>query len=325
MKQIKQTQEEMSTKELIKDIKLYNPYCEHITLTTIFAKMHIGRFHIANWGPPGTGKSESSLILLEKLNLGNDIIIDNTTTERGLFETFLNFSYQDIVLDECNAILKNPNVQDMIKLAMESKPLHWTKNNSMEETEPFTGNIILNANIKVMDSIIDRCYLNKTVMNKEMTLEFIDYFLAPKDTDKFIDYIRKVIKRKKVELTKEEVEYVRHFTKNHIKESEKDLGYSRRCIGKMLQYFTCSKNLFGKLDDEVKTYVKQFAKLYVINDETPSLIEAIVSDKEMDKVELQRRLMKEGGYSQGHSRRLVNQSIKEGVLKLKGRMVSKQK
>ena len=316
--------EEMNTKELIKYIKLYNPYCEHITLATIFAKMHLGRFHIANWGPPGSGKSESSLVFLEKLDLGNDIIIDNTTTERGLFETFMEFPDQDIILDECNAILKNSSVQDMIKSAMEGKSLHWTKNNSMEETDPYQGNIILNANIKVMDSIIDRCYLNKTIMNKEMTLEFIDYFLTDKDITIFINYTKKIIKGKKVGLTKEEVEYVKNFTKNYIKESDKDLGYSRRCILKLLNYFICAKNLFGKLDDEVKTYIEQFAKLYVINDETPSLIEAIVSNKEMDKVELQKRLMQEGGYSQGHSRRLVNQAIKEGKLILKGRTIKKR-
>lgn len=317
--------EEISAKELIKYIRLYNPYCEHITLTTIFAKMHLGRFHVANWGPPGTGKSESTFVLLEKLNMGNEVRIDNTTTERGLFETFLEFPTQDIILDECNSLLKNPSVQDTIKMAMEGKCLIWTKNNSQEQTEPYNGNIILNANVKVMDPIIDRCYLNKTVMNKEMALEFIDYFLAPKDINRFIDYIKKIIKQKKLELTKDEVEYVRNFTKDYIKESEKDLGYSRRGIVKMLQYFACAKNLFGKLDDEVKGYIKQFAKLYIINDETPSLIEAIVSDKEMDKVELQRRLMKEGGYSQGHSRRLVNQAIKDGILRLKGRMVIKQK
>lgn len=318
-------QEEISTKEIIKYIRLFNPYCEHITLTTIFAKMHLGRFHIANWGPPGTGKSESTFVLLENLNLGNEVRIDNTTTERGLFETFLEFPTQDIILDECNSLLKNPSVQDTIKMAMEGKILIWTKNNSQEQTEPYSGNIILNANVKVMDSIIDRCFLNKTVMNKEMALEFIDYFLLPKDIDRFIDYIKKVIKQKKMELTNEEIEYVKNFTKDYIKDSEKDLGFSRRCIGKMLLYFTCAKNLFGKLDDEVKNYIKQFAKLYIINDETPSLIEAIVSDKEMDKVDLQRRLMQEGGYSQGHSRRLVNRAIKEGLLRLKGRMVSKQK
>lgn len=314
----------MNTQELIKYIRMYNPYCEHITLTTIFSKMHIGRFHVANWGSPGSGKSESSLVLLEKLDLGNDIIIDNTTTERGLFETFKDFPEQDIILDECNAILRDPAVQDMIKLAMEGKKLFWTKNNSREETPNYKGNIILNANVKIMDSIVDRCFLNKTVMNKEMALEFIDYFLTPKDTSRFIDHLKDVItKERRLQLTMEEVRYVQEFTKSYIKESDLDLGYSRRCILKMLDYFTCAKNLFRKLDDEVKTFVEQYAKLYIINDETPSLMEAIVSDKQLDKVELQKRLMVEGGFSDRHARRLVDAAIKQGELILRGRLVMK--
>lgn len=313
----------ITTKEIIEFIKLYNPYCEHITLTTIFSKMHIGRFHVANWGSPGSGKSESSLVLLEKLDMGNDIIIDNTTTERGLFETFMEFPESDIILDECNAILRNPSVQDMVKLAMEGKALRWTKNNSREETPEFKGNIILNANVKIMDSVIDRCFLNKTVMNKEMTLDFIDYLLEEKDLSKFIEYLKEVINKEKEKLTKEEIEYVKEFTKGYIKESDKDLGYSRRCIFKMIEYFTCAKNLFGKLGDEEKEFIEQYAKLYIINDETPSLIQAIVSDKNMDKVELQKRLVKEGGFSIRHARRLVNEAIENNELILRGRIVSR--
>ena len=213
----------------------------------------------------------------------------------------------------------------MIKLAMEGKCLRWTKNNESIETEPYKGNIIMNVNVPIMDSVIDRCYLNKTIMNREMTLDFIDYFLEGKDINRFVNFVRQRIEDStRFELTKEEVDYVGNFTKEHIKDSDQELGYSRRCILKMLMYFKCAKKLFGKLDKEVLEFIEPFAELYIINNNTPSLVNAIVSDGEIDKAELIRKVADAGGYSERNARRLVDRELQEGKLILRGRLVKKK-
>lgn len=315
----------MNTKELIEQIRAFNPYCEHITLSTIFAKMKLGRHSVINFGLAGTGKSESSLELLKKLDLGTEICIDNNTTKKGLFELFRDYPNQDIMLDECSALLRDRGTQDMLKMAIEGKKIFWIKTNSMETTEPFKGNIIINTNIPIMDSIIDRCFLNKTKMNKEMVLNFIDYLMIKKQEDKFIKYIKeRVLDKSKAELTDEEIKKIVSFTKLFISEADADLEYSRRSIFKMLGYFKCAKKFFRKLDDEIWNFISQYAQLYIISGRTPSLIETILGDREMDKAELIKRVTAEGGYKADRQpRRLVDELIANGKLKVKGRLVMK--
>lgn len=315
----------METKQLIKEIREFNPFCEHITLTTIFSKLGIGRVNAISFGKAGVGKSQSSVVLLELLDLGNEIVMDNNTTKRGFFETVMNYPECDIVMDECSTLLKDKATQDSIKLCMEGKSITWIKKDSIETTPEFKGNFIINTNEPVMPSVIDRCYFNKTLMNKEMTLNFIDYTLKHHDFKDLIKYFKKVIKdKRKVVLTSEETKQIYAFIKQHIQNSEDGLEYSRRCVNRILTYFMCAKKLFGSLNEEVMNYIKKFAQLYIINQKTPSLLEAIVSSGEIDKVELINKLSKEGNYSQGHARRLVREAIEQGTLTTKGRMV-KQK
>jgi len=313
----------MNTEELIDGIRLYNPYCEHITLSTIYAKLGCGRFNVINCGSPGTGKSQSSIEILSALDTGEEIIIDNNTTKKGFFGLMMDFPNHNIVLDECSTLMKDKATQDAIKLAMEGKSISWIKDKSRQETPPFNGNFIINTNEQMMPSVIDRCFFNKTLMNKEMALNFIDYAGEEQNHDKLILHIKKKIANKKqVILTKEEKEKVIVFLKKHIEESDEGLEYSRRVLGRMLQYFKCSKKLFNKLDDKVLAFIEPFAALYVINEKAPELIEAIVSNGEIDKSELILKLSKEGNYSERHARRLVNEKIESRILISKGRMVT---
>lgn len=322
----------METKKLIEYITNWNPFCEHITLSTIFAKMKFskGTNHVINHGPPGTGKSRSTLELLEQLDSGTEIILDNTTTDKGLFETFMNYPEQDIVLDECSTLLKSLKTQDMVKLAMEGKPLTWTKDGSSEKTPPYEGNLIVNANVPISDTVVDRCVMNKAVMNKEMTLSFNDLFMQAKlnkpDFKPFFTYITSVIKSKKeTELTKEEMKYVFDFTQEKISDVEKEGDYSRRIIIRELSYFKHVKMLFGSLNKEVLDFVKPFAEAYIINAQTPNLIDSILGDNEMDKPSLVKRMSREGDYTEQHARRLITRGLEEGKLILKGKMVRLKK
>ena len=322
----------METKELIKWIKKWNPHCEHITLATIFAKMRFerGKCHVINQGVPGSGKSRSSLELLNKLNLGTEIILDNTTTDRGLFETFMNYPEQDIVLDECSTLFRSLKTQDMIKLAMEGKPLTWTKNNESETTPPYRGNLIINANVPIADPIVDRCLVNKVVMNKEMSLSFndlyVDEYLNSTDFKPFFTHLAKILKKQKpLELSKEEVKMVLKFTQEYINDLDQQEGYSRRIIIRELSYFRCAKNLFGKLDQEVLDFIKPFAQLYIVNAQTPGLMESILGNGAMEKTELVKRMSEEGGWSKQHVRKIINKEIEAGKIVLRGKMVSLRK
>ena len=312
----------MNTTQIIQSIKRLNPYCEHITLTTIFSQLVDG-FHVCNYGTAGNGKSYGSLELLQKLGVNNVIMIDNTTTTKGLFQTFQEFHKQNILLDECSAIMRDKAAQDMIKLCMERKKIVWTKNNSVEEAEPYQGNIIINTNEKIQDSVIDRCFLNKTVQNKEMTLNYVDYFLDKKseaDND-FIDFLKQAITKEVQTLTSEEIQHVRTFLKKNLEDSEKDLGYSRRCVKRTLMYFTAAKTLFGKLDQEVLNFIEPFAKLYIVNEKTPDLLETLVGEG-IDKATLIKRYSKETGYTEQHVRRIVNERINNKEFELKGRTLT---
>lgn len=322
----------METKEMIEYIRSWNPYCEYITLSTIFAKMRFNRGtnHVINYGSPGTGKSRSTLELLKMLDFGTDIIIDNTTTDRGLFETFQNYPEQDIILDECSTLLRSLKTQDMIKMAMEHKPLTWTKSGESETTDPFKGNLIINANVPISDTVVDRCLLNKTTMNKEKTLKFneiyVDSLFNKKKFEPFIKQIKKVLKNNSVpELTKEETEEVLNFTQERINSLEKENDYSRRIIIRMISYFTHAKKLFGNLDKQVLEFIKPFAETYITNTHTPGLIESILGNGEMERPKLVKRISKEGGYGLQHARKIVKKDIDDGILTVKGKMVSMKK
>lgn len=316
----------METKQIIKWIKEFNPHTEHITLSTIFSKMKIDgeRFNVINYGPPGTGKSYSSIELINKLNLGNDIIIDNNTTKRGLFDLISLYPDYDFVLDECTEIMKNKGTQDMIKLMMEGKPLTWTKKDSHEVAPIFKGNFILNVNQALMESLTDRCFVNITMMNKKMAMDFTDYFIDVPDKveREFLTFLKKKLKSESdVKLTKEELDYVKAFIKKQIELAEENLGYSRRIVIRMVSYFKRVKKLFGKLDDEVKIFIEPYAATYIENKNTPTLFETILGDAQMEKIELIRTVTRETGYSERHVRRMIEDELIKGRLQQFGKMV----
>lgn len=316
----------MKATELIEYIKRWNLFCEHITLSTIFAKIPGSDAHVINYGPPGSGKSRSTHELLQELNLGTDILVDNTTTDRGLFETFLNYPEQDIIMDECSTLLKNRKAQDMCKMSMERKPLTWTKNDSTETTDPYIGNLIINTNVKIDETVSDRTFVNKTTSSKEVVLAFNqhlhDTYFKKQNFEPFFKHIRQVINdRKPVQLTKEEFEYVYNLVKENLKEINKEGTYSRRILKRELAYFTCAKKLFGGLTNDVKSFIEPFAITYISNTNAPGLIEGLLGNGPMEKADLVKLMSKEGGYTEQHARRIVNKSIYSGDIVLKGKIV----
>ncbi|MBW3010908.1 hypothetical protein KY326_01675 [Candidatus Woesearchaeota archaeon] len=315
----------METQKLINLLKRFNPHCEHITLSTIFMKMRVGedKFNVINYGPPGTGKSYSSIEMINKLNLGNDIIIDNNTTKRGLFELLVEYPEYDFILDECTSIMRDKGTQDMINLVMEGKQLNWVKNKSHEVAPVFKGNFILNVNQGLLDALTDRCFVNMTLMNKKMAMDFIDYYIADTEEHKeLIAFLKKKIQNTTdVELSKADIEYVSNFVKKEIERNDENLGYSRRIIVRMVSYFKRVKKLFGKIDDEVKTFIEPYAAIYIENKKTPTIIETLLGNEKMDKIALIHLLSSETGYSERHARRLIDEELTKGRIKQFGRSV----
>lgn len=311
-------------------ITAWNVGCEAITLSTILSKIKTDKFglHVINSGKPGTGKSKSSLELLQAIDPNNTIILDNTTTDRGLFEVFMEFPNSDIVLDECSTLLRSLKTQDMIKLSMEGKSLNWIKKNESEVTEPYTGTIILNTNINLSDSVSDRCLYNEVVMNRERALEFVDIYVN-KDSlnhEEFINYCKEKIKdTKQVSLTKKEVERIVNFVKDKISLSDETQSFSRRIIIRQLNYFERAKKFFNGLNNEVFEYLFKLSESYINNNHTPGLIEHLLSNGDMDKPRLVKEVAKVGKYSESHARKLVNEEIKLGKLILRGKNISTKK
>jgi hypothetical protein len=240
----------------------------------------------------------------------------------------MEYPEQDIILDECSTLLRSLRTQDMIKQAMEGHSLVWTKDGMNEVTPEYKGNIIINTNVHISAPVVDRCLMNKAIMNKEMSLAFNDLFveeyLKAKDFKPFIEYLKQILADKAVpSLTETELRKILEFTKNHVKETERDEGFSRRIIIRQLSYFLRAKKLFGKLDEEVLDFVNPFAENYIMNEHTPGLIESIVGNGAIEKAILVKRIAKEGNYTEQHARRIVQKALDSEELILRGKLVSK--
>lgn len=318
----------MNTKQLIGLVQSYNPGSEHVTLASIFAKYHCAeRPMVINSGPPGTGKSESSIRLWQQLSDKNYVVLDNTTTPRGLFETALEYPGCDIVLDECSTLLRDRKSQEMLKQLMQGGSLVWTKKGKVERSEPFTGSIVINTNESVVETVSDRAYVNRTKSDKTSILEFNTYYVMQNhDAEKaqLITYIQNsVVGKPLVGLTEEEVAYVLAFVTERINNTENADGYSRRIIRRIMAYFTMAKTFFGTLDDDVKSFVEPFAEAYVSNKTVPSLVESLVPVGGIEKPSLVRLLVEKTGYTEQHCRNLIRTLVERGKLELEGKMVKK--
>jgi len=319
----------METKELINLVRAYNPGSEHVTLSSIFAKMKSEeRPMTINSGPPGTGKSESSIRLWTSIGDKKHIVLDNTTTPRGLFETVLEYPDSDIILDECSTLLKDRKSQEMIKQLMQGGSLIWTKNNKTETTQPYTGSIVINTNESVIETVSDRAYVNRTSSDKRSILEFNTYYVLQNhdaEKAKLVEYVQKsIVGKQTMSLTPAEVQFVLDFVTERINSNESSDGYSRRIIRRILQYYAMTKTFFGTLDDEAKAFVAPYAEAYIMNKTVPSLIESLVPGEGIDKPTLVRLVSEKTGYTEQHARSLIRGSLDKGTFVLEGKMVVKK-
>lgn len=319
------TKKKYEFEELKNMIKEWNPDCEAITLSTILSKIKTNNtLHVINSGNPGTGKSRSSLELVKKIDDDNTIFLDNTTTDRGLFETFMEYPDSDIILDECSTLLRSLRTQDMIKLCMESKPITWTKKGESEETQPYTGTIIINTNNNLSDSVTDRCLYNEAVMNRDRALNFLDVYKNKDETkhNEFLNYCKKRIRSKETTpLTLAEIDKIISFVRDKIKVADENQNFSRRILLRQLVYFEKAKKFFTELKPETFNYLLGLSEAYITNNHAPSLIEHLLSNGGMEKPKLVKEVSKQGSYSTTHARRLINEEIRNGKLTLKGKTV----
>jgi hypothetical protein len=162
-------------------------------------------------------------------------------------------------------------------------------------------------------------------MNKKMNLQFNDLYVDQInnkiDFSKFFGYLRQIAKdTTEPQLTTDEMNYILKFTTKKIVESDKESDYSRRIIIRMFSYFKHVKKLFGDINS-VLDYIEPFAGSYIINERSPTLIENILGDENIEKPELVRKISKLGGYTSQHARRIINKELEEGKIGLKGKFV----
>lgn len=301
-------------------------FCEGLTLSTVFSLMDVGdRYHTINYGVPGSGKSRSTYELINLIGKNNVIVLDNTTTKRGFFEHIMNYPNSHIFMDECSTFLKDKGAQDMVKAVMEGKCLTWTKNKTIEKTRPFTGNLIINANVTIDDPIVDRCFMNKTTsLNRNELVLYNDMVLSQHNMDftPFINHIRNITYSKTYQtLNEDELILVKKFIAGKAAEGAPDEQYSRRTLIRVGTFVERCKNLFGSLDAEVLTFIGDMTENYISQKRPQNNIEKIISEGEIEKPELIRRLMKETRYSDRQARRIIDKKIADGELVLKGKLV----
>jgi hypothetical protein len=171
--EIKDTFENDTMKPMIlKEISDFSPYCESITLSTLFAISHWKS--VINISPRGQGKSRSTKELLDFLRVPYKEI-NGRITAKSLFEELKNDGI--IVIDEAAQILSDKEVQSILLSALTGQEIRWqTTRTSMKHT--FKGIIICNANQfsnsnEIRAAVLDRCLVNRISLNKEHILEKI--------------------------------------------------------------------------------------------------------------------------------------------------------
>lgn len=166
---------------LLKEISDFSPYCETITLSTLFALSHWKS--VINISPRGQGKSRSTKELLDYLKVPYKEI-NGRITARALFEELAN--NEIIVIDEAAQILSDREVQSILLSAMTGQPVSWETSHTAVK-HVFNGIIICNANTftnnnEIRAAVLDRCLVNRINLNKTQILEKIksERHYAPK-------------------------------------------------------------------------------------------------------------------------------------------------
>jgi len=151
---------------IIKEISDFNPHCEMITFSTLFAISHWKS--IINISPCGQGKSRSTIELLDLLGIDYSVLSGHITPKK-----FFQELRKDgiLIIDEGALILGNRDIQDLLLSAFQNKEVKWeTDRTSL--SHHFKGIILCNANqingnSDIQKAVMDRCIVNRLKLSSK--------------------------------------------------------------------------------------------------------------------------------------------------------------
>jgi len=313
----------MKSLELIQAIEEYNPFCEKITYSTLFAMMlrPEGKFkaNFLNVGNAGFGKTRSTTELQEILKIPNTVVINGYVTPFRLFKTLVEHPNDLIILDEMERTLENPQAQFILRSALYGGEVCWqSKTNA--ETYKFNGCLVANLNklpTKNISSsaLFDRCFINKLELNNLQIAEKIRH-TRTYDINKFKPAVRIIKKRilnarfkGLLELSENEENEIYEFINDKIINSIEPA--SVRAIQKTKLVFRCVKTLFEGFDEKTKRLAFTLAEPQIFQknqiDEIINLANLLKNEKkEINYKLLVGEVSKLKGVSERQARRIIN-------------------
>jgi len=252
--------------ELLKEITLYAPHTEIITLSTLIALNQ--KINIINMSQAGLGKSRVTADLLDKLNIPFVLVAGRITPKQFFkkLELVANGGY--MVIDESATLLKNATIKELLLSALWGGKVSWETERE-ELIITFKGTVIFNTNSMSNDSFTkalkDRVIFNHLILDREQVREKI----MSKKVYEFNPKIWAVIKNNafnQKELSVEQEQIIWDFLKIISVKSVRDEWRLRKI----------SKGLINILGD------LQFLKKFLRVDETYEIL--VSDDTHMNKV-----------------------------------------
>lgn len=318
------------TAEIMKEITAYNPHCENITYSTIFASMNanMGRqkTNVINKGKQGVGKSRGSSELVKMLDTPGARIISGWMTPKKLFETLRTYRHALLVFDESELIMNDPQAMFLLRSALYGGSVSWqTSRGEVEDKFQFDGAIIANmnhfsVNQNEADPLFDRVLFNENNLDNQQILEK----MKSKGVYQPDDGIWRLVKDRislvrndgVAQLTDEESRIVMEYIESLVNVSSVfNKSLSTRAISRARLVAACMKSLFLKLDSDVWALTKKLIKPYIIVDEADDVASSLLNqNKNLTRLELTELIAEKKGISLRQASRLVKASIEKGTL-----------
>lgn len=155
--------------ELFKEISLYSPHSETITISTLIAVNQ--RVNVINLSRAGLGKTRSTCDLLKLLEIPF-VLVSGRLTPKVFFsklEQVANGGY--MVIDESATLLREPIVKELLLSALWQGNVTWETEKETREIQKFRGTIIFNTNSVSNDefttALKDRVIFNHLILDSK--------------------------------------------------------------------------------------------------------------------------------------------------------------
>lgn len=146
-------------------------------------------------GQSGIGKSYLVQEELDKKGLVKDVNykwVSGYSTASGLYRELYHNRDQMLIVDDCDSVFKDPNSLNVLKAALDSKPVRtisWLSKRGINDDVPtsfeYRGQIIFISNIYIeyLDSaIVSRCLHTSLRLDRQQLFEYLESILPNIET-----------------------------------------------------------------------------------------------------------------------------------------------